>query len=127
MFYKLIFILFVLYSNLFSKIIENIETFEANFTQNIVNNANKKIIYTGKIYIQKPDKILWNYKTPIIKNIYINKEFIIIDEPQLEQAIFTSLKKKINIITLLKNAKEIKPNIYSASSYDRDFQITIKN
>jgi len=47
--------------------------------------------------------MLWQYKTPIIKNVYMNKLKIIIDEPELEQAIFTRLTDEINLIDFLNN------------------------
>ena len=128
MFYKLIFMtLFIICSNLVAQDIEEIKTFEAKFTQIIVNVTNKKIEYKGKIYIKEPSKILWKYESPIIKNVYIIKDFAIIDEPELEQAIFTSLKKEINIVKLLENAKKIKENTYLTSMYDVDYKIVIEN
>ena len=128
MFDKLIFMLmFMFYSTLFASNIEDMKTFEAKFTQTIINSSNKKIEYTGKIFIKEPSKIVWKYESPIIKNVYISKNFAIIDEPELEQAIFTSLKKEINIVKLLKNAKEIKTNVYLTTMYDTDYTITLEN
>jgi len=119
--------MFVICSSLSANNIEDIKTFEANFSQIITNSSNKKIIYSGKIYMQEPSKLVWKYQTPIIKNVYMDKDFAIIDEPELEQAIFTSLKKEINIVTLLKNAKQIKENLYEASMYETKYKIALKN
>ncbi len=128
MVYKLFFIfMFVVCSNLVAKEFDEIKTFEANFTQIIVNNSNKKIEYHGKIYIKDNSKIVWKYKSPIIKNVYIDKNFAIIDEPELEQAIFTSLNKEINIVKLLKDAKKIEENVYETSMYDTSYKITMQN
>ncbi|NQY93652.1 MAG: outer-membrane lipoprotein carrier protein LolA [Campylobacteraceae bacterium] len=128
MFYKCTFMLmFLLSSSLFANNIEDLKTFEAKFTQIIINNANKKIEYSGKIYIKEPSQIVWKYETPIIKNVYISKDFAIIDEPELEQAIFTTLKKEINIVKLLKSAKKIGSNIYVTSANDIDFELLIEN
>ena len=128
MFYKCTFMLmFLLSSSLFANNIEDLKTFEAKFTQIIINNANKKIEYSGKIYIKEPSQIVWKYETPIIKNVYISKDFAIIDEPELEQAIFTTLKKEINIVKLLKSAKKIGSNIYVTSANDIKFELLIEN
>lgn len=128
MFYKLIFMcMFTIYSNLLANDFEKFKTFEAEFMQTIINSADKKIEYTGKIYIKDQNKIVWKYKKPIVKNVYIDKDFAIIDEPELEQAIFTSLKKEINIIKLLENAKKIEPNVYITSLYDTTYKINIED
>jgi len=127
MFYRLMFVtMLFICTNLFANNIEDLKTFEADFTQVIVNNANKEIKYSGKIYIKEPSQIVWKYKTPIIKNVYINKDFAIIDEPELEQAIFTSLKKEIHIVKLLENARKTGENTYATSMYDIDFNLLIK-
>ncbi len=128
MFYKLNFMcLFFICSSLFATNLENMKTFEAEFSQIIINSSSKKIEYTGKIYIKEPSKIVWKYVTPIVKNVYIDKSFAIVDEPELEQAIFTSLKNEINIVKLLKNAKKIDEKNYTTTMYNTEYKITIEN
>ena len=58
--------------------------------------------------------MLWKYKSPIPKEIYINKDSMIIYEPKLEQAIYSTLKENLDILTLIKKAKFIKENHYIA-------------
>ncbi len=84
-----------------------IQTYKANFTQTVTNPSNKIIEYTGKIYIKQPKKMLWQYKDPIIKDVYMNNTIVIINEPELEQAIFTNLTDEINLIELLNNPDKI--------------------
>ncbi len=81
----------------------SIKTYQADFTQLIKNPSNKIIKYEGKIYIKQPTKMLWQYRTPIQKDVYMNKLRVIIDEPELEQAIFTKLTDEINLIDFLNN------------------------
>jgi outer membrane lipoprotein carrier protein len=104
-----------------------IEPFKADFIQTVTNTSNKSVKYKGNIYINGDDDILWRYKTPTIKNIYINKDKLVIEEPELEQAIFTSLKDKLNLTLLLLNAKLIKDNRYSATVYGVDYLIVLNN
>ena len=125
MFYRYILIILISY-NLFSNNITNIKSFEANFQQIIINNSNNNIVYKGKIYIKYPNFILWKYNKPIIKNIYINKNILFIDEPILEQVIITNINEDIDIIKLLKKSKKISPNIYKSSLGNIHFQIFIK-
>ena len=114
-------------ANLFANEFEEIHSFEANFEQSIINSSNKEIKYNRKVFIKDSSKILWKYKTPIIKNVYIIKDFAIVDEPELEQAIFTSLNKEINILKLMKNAKEINPNVFVTTMYDVEYTINVKD
>lgn len=128
MFYKLMFfLLFVLLSNLQAFNLNTLSSLEASFKQIITNSVGKKIEYKGKLFISNPSKILWQYKTPVVKNVYVINNFAIVDEPELEQAIFTSLDENINILKMLKTAKKINKNLYVASINEVDYSIYIKN
>ncbi len=112
---------------LFYANIINFDTYQANFTQTVRNNSGKLIKYTGKIFIDNHSNILWRYKTPIIKNIYINKKLVIIDEPELEQAILSPLKNELNFFDLLNNSKKISKNIYNNKINGVLYKLVIKN
>jgi len=103
---KIINIVFLLVISLFANK-QHINTLEANFIQKVTNPSNKTITYKGKIYIRQPNQMLWIYKTPIIKNVYMVGQQIIMVEPELEQAIFTSLTKEINLIELINNPSKV--------------------
>jgi outer membrane lipoprotein carrier protein len=103
---KIINIIFLLVISLFANE-QHINTLEANFIQKVTNSSNKTITYKGKIYIRQPNQMLWIYTTPIIKNVYMIGQQIIMVEPELEQAIFTSLSKEINLIELINNPSKV--------------------
>ena len=126
MFYKLIIAstLFCI-SSIASNDIRNLDSFKANFAQTITSNSENKIEYKGEVFIKKSGKILWKYKTPVEKNVYINDNFAVVDEPELEQAIFTELESEINIIKLLNSSKKIDNNSYKANIEDVDYIIKI--
>lgn len=129
MFYRLMIIslLFPLLS-FASTDIRDLDSFKATFFQVITSNSTNKIEYTGEVFIKKSGKILWKYKTPIVKNVYINNDFAIVDEPELEQAIFTKLESEINIIKLLNTSKKVNDNSYITNIEDVDYLIkTSKN
>ena len=107
--------------------IRNLETFKANFTQVITSSTNNIIEYKGEVFIKKSGKILWKYKTPVVKNVYIINDSAIVDEPELEQAIYTELDSEINIIKLLNNAKKSSDNNYSTNIDDVDYAIKTMN
>ncbi len=121
--FSFIFILF--YAN--ASDLKDIKSFQSSFTQSIVNNSGKEILYNGTIYIKEPAKVLWNYNDPIIKNVYILENKVTIIEPDLEQAIVSTLKEEINILDLLKNAVKISSYKYEASIYDKTYLLTIRN
>ena len=124
MFYKKIFVFIVFFMTLNAVAdIKNLESFKANFTQSIKSINNKIIEYKGEVFIKNTGKILWKYKTPIEKNVYILNDFAIIDEPELEQAIYTQLQSEINIIKLLNTSKKINENSYITNIDDTDYLI----
>ena len=90
-------IFFLLLNNLFA----NIKTYQANFTQSVTNPSGKTIIYYGFVDLKQPNKMLWSYTQPIKKYVYMNNQNIIIDEPELEQAIYTKLENEINLLEFL--------------------------
>ena len=124
MFYKLIISSMLLLSVCFaSNDIKNLDTFKASFTQKIVSTSDNIIEYKGDVFIKKSGKILWKYKTPVVKNVYINNDFAIVDEPELEQAIYTKLESEIDIIKLLNNSKKVNENSYTTNIDDVDYLI----
>ncbi len=127
MFYRFIFILGLFFSFSNANIFTEIKSFKAQFTQTITNSSKSNIEYKGEIFIKNNGKVLWKYKTPVVKNVYINQNFAIVDEPELEQAIFTSLESEINIIKLLNSAKKIDENNYKAKVYNIEYNILVKN
>ena len=124
MFYKL-----VIFTTLFclgsfaSNDIKNLDTFKANFTQTIISSSDNKIEYKGEVFIKKTGKILWKYKTPVVKNVYISDTFAEADEPELEQAIDTELESEINSIKLINSKKKIDNNNYKTNIDDTDYEI----
>lgn len=113
MFYKIVasLIFLVVFSSA-STNIKNLDSFEAKFIQTITSNSKNVIEYKGEVYIKKSGKILWKYQTPIVKNVYIDGNYAVVDEPELEQAILTQLDGEIDIIKLLNNSKKIDNNTY---------------
>lgn len=128
MFYKLLAgFAFLSISCIASNDIRNLDSFKASFTQVITSTSQNKIEYKGEVFIKKSGKILWKYKTPVVKNVYINGDFAIVDEPELEQAIYTQLESEINIIELLNNSKKVDNGNYATSIDDVDYLIKTSN
>ena len=105
--------------------IQNINSFEADFKQTIIDDQNKTILYEGHIVATKPQYALWNYTKPIQKSVYILEKKAIIIEPELEQAIIKKIGKNFDFFKLIKNAKKIKENKYLARYNNTTFIITI--
>ncbi len=128
MVYKLLVLVMLFISNVFaSSQLENLKSFEADFSQLVTNEANKTIEYKGKVFIKNSGKVLWKYETPIIKNVYVLDNIAIVDEPELEQAIYTTLENSIDIVKLLKDAKKIKENKFEAELYSTKYIIFLEN
>ena len=108
---RILIIASILYINIFANIFD-IKSYEAQFKQTVTNNSNKELLYKGNIYFRNDGNILWQYVEPIVKNVYINKNEIIIDEPELEQAIISKINNEMNLISILKESKKIDNNTY---------------
>jgi outer membrane lipoprotein carrier protein len=114
---KLLIIALFCFTFLQASLLEN-KSYEATFKQTITNNSSKEILYVGKLYYTNNGNILWAYKEPIVKNVYINKNKVIIDEPELEQAIVSQIDDKLNLVKILNESKQIDK---------KTFQNTINN
>lgn len=114
--------LFFLSSLLWAKI-DHFKTIQSDFLQKVTNDQNKTIVYEGTFYATQDKKALWVYKKPVAKKIYFNNNRVVIIEPELEQAILTTLENTPNIAQLLREAKEIKPNHYTAHYLETTYTI----
>jgi outer membrane lipoprotein carrier protein len=107
---KIIFML-LMSSILIATNLTNIQTIQTSFIQKIKNNTNNVLTYQGTMFAQKQNNLaLWIYEKPKYKEIYYKNGEIVIIEPDLEQVTFAKLEKAPNIITILKNAKQISKN-----------------
>jgi outer membrane lipoprotein carrier protein len=121
---KVLSILVLFISVCFANIIE-FKSYQAKFTQSITNASGNTISYNGNIKIKGEDKILWQYQTPTIKNVYIANNTIAIVEPELEQVILSTLNEKLNIIKIINNSKKISLNLFENKMDGITYQIRI--
>lgn len=119
--------MFFLSFSAFANDLQNINSFQASFEQIIINSSNKEIVYKGDVFIKKEGKVLWQYKEPVLKNVFVIKNVAIIDEPELEQVIYTQLQNDINMISLIKNAKKHRENLYVTRVNNIDYELRIEN
>ncbi len=111
-----------LQANIFS-----FKTLSSSFIQTITNDENSTITYTGNFYATSKQMAIWIYKTPIAKKVYFIKNKVVIIEPELEQAIITTLKQSPNFATIIKRAKKISKNKYTTKYEDTNYYIYTKN
>ena len=102
----------------------DIKTYQGTFKQTVTNNSNKEILYTGELYFNSTGHILWKYFNPN-KNVYINKNKVIIDEPELEQAIISTIDIDLNLIKILKQSKKIDDKTYTNTINDITYTIKV--
>lgn len=124
MVYKNILIVLIFISNIFASTnLEDLKSLKASFIQTITSPSNKTIEYKGELFIKNNGKVLWKYKSPIIKNVYVINDVVIVDEPELEQVIYTTLEKNIDMLKLLKEARKVDENKYLATLYEVEYFI----
>ncbi|MDR1975669.1 MAG: LolA-like outer membrane lipoprotein chaperone [Campylobacteraceae bacterium] len=108
------------------------KSISSDFTQTIKSSENDTIKYSGSFQATSEGDnnfALWHYKTPIIKKIYFANNDVIILEPDLEQAVITTVDEIPDISHVLNEAlkankltnKEITVNIANVD-YKISFQ-----
>lgn len=102
----------------------NITSFEADFKQNITDENNKTITYTGSLKALKPNYALWHYKTPIEKSVYIDTKTLTVVEPELEQVLIKHIDEKLDFFTILQKAQKREENLYTTEY--KNMEIVIK-
>ncbi|WP_304543813.1 LolA-like outer membrane lipoprotein chaperone [Sulfurimonas microaerophilic] len=106
--------------------ITDLTSFQADFEQSITDEKNKKIVYKGDIKASNPHYALWQYNNPIEKTVYVLKNRVIMIEPDLEQAIIKTIDSNFDFFALMKNAKEIKKDTYTATFNNIKYTIYTK-
>lgn len=122
---KHLFILLLSFSLGFASL-DKIDSFEAEFIQSVTDDKNKILTYEGHISASKPQNALWSYKEPIQKDVFINSHQITIVEPEIEQVIIRNIDSTLDFFNMIKNAKELKKDVYEASFENKIFTITTK-
>jgi len=107
--------------------LEDIVSFEADFTQSITDEKNKTINYNGHIVASKPQNARWSYIKPVKKEVYINDFEVTIVEPEIEQVIIRRIESNFDFFKMIHNAKKIEANRYVANYRDVKFTIIMKN
>jgi len=101
----------------------NINSFEADFTQDITDDKGKTLTYSGHITALKPQSVRWSYIKPVTKEVYIDKFEVTIVEPEIEQVIIKKLESSFDFFKMIANAKKIKENSYLAHYKESKFTI----
>ena len=128
MVYKILLLSLLSVLSMFASIdLAKLKSFNAKFVQKVTNESDKTIEYKGEVFIKNNGKVLWKYNAPIIKNVYVINNIVIVDEPELEQAIYATLEDNIDMIRLLKEAKQIEENRYETKLYNTLYTIIIKD
>ena len=103
----------------------NYKSFSSDFTQR-VRSLNSTITYRGNFIITQKEAF-WNYATPAKKQIFINGTQVVILEPELAQATYTSLSDTPNLSQIFKTAKKISATKYEAKYQKTTYTIGITN
>ena len=106
---------------------KDINSYQARFTQTIIDQDNVKIVYTGTFKALKPLHAVWHYKTPVEKTVYINNQQIVIVEPELEQAIYKYSPNSFTLFNILDNATKIDAKTYEKVINERKYRLKVNN
>jgi len=106
---------------------KDISSFHSAFTQTIIDEHKKKLVYTGELWASKPQNALWRYQKPIQKSVYINGSKLTLIEPLIEQATIRTLNGDIDFLEIIKKAKPIDVSRYSATVNNQTYFIDFTN
>jgi len=105
----------------------NFKNFKADFTQKVVDENSKELLYEGKLLAKYPNQSLWKYVTPVEKEIYLNDRVVTMVEPDLEQVIIQKMQNEINLLKLLKDVKKISKERYETEFGGVKYTIIVAN
>jgi len=123
---KQIFYLLII-SSLLSSSVLNMDSFEADFNQIIIDEKGKKLSYSGYVVALKPQYALWSYKKPVIKNVYMTPNSVTVVEPDIEQAVIRKISSDLDFFKMIQKAKKITNNKYIATLNASQYTILLDN
>lgn len=91
------------------------KSFSANFTQKVTSQKKKVIKYSGTIALNSDGGLKWSYKKPSKKEVCSDGKLLIVVDHALEQISHYKVKNTLDLVSILKNAKHHKENIYVAT------------
>jgi len=103
----------------------DVNTYQSKFKQTVTNNSKQEILYKGELYLKSNGNVLWKYKDPFIKNIYISNSRVVIDEPELEQAIISDINDDLNLLSILKESIKVDDVTYENTLNNIKYTIKI--
>ncbi|MDR1554736.1 MAG: LolA-like outer membrane lipoprotein chaperone [Campylobacteraceae bacterium] len=105
---KILSIFIVFFGFLYAQ--DSIKSISSNFTQLITSSEGDVLKYEGNLQALNDGSdnfALWVYKTPIEKKIYFTNNRVVMIEPDLEQAIVTSVEEIPDMSSILNQALSI--------------------
>ncbi len=107
--------------------LENLHSFEADFTQTITNDKNTTITYKGHMQASKPQFAIWHYIFPVEKSIYISNAEAVIIEPELEQAYVQKIDLDFDFFHIIKEAKKIEKDTFITEFQNTKYTLKVIN
>lgn len=107
--------------------LQELTSFEADFSQSITDEKEKILTYHGRITALKPQNARWSYIKPIKKDVFINDFKVTIVEPEIEQVIIKRIESNFDFFKIISSAKKIDQNTYVAFYRETKFTIVKKN
>ncbi|MGX2982049.1 LolA-like outer membrane lipoprotein chaperone [Helicobacter sp. 23-1045] len=114
----------LLLNALFSQNLAEITSIRANFTQKIRGDS-AEAQYSGTIIATADSKAHWRYKSPMKKEIFVDKKRVMIYEPEFEQVIISD-KVDLDFVSVL-NSVQKKGDFWQSVVNNQTFHIALKD
>jgi len=100
------------------------ESFSADFRQ-IIDSGDSQIVYSGRIEAKRPNRVVWHYKEPVEKSLYIDGDRVYVIDHDLEQVIIKMLNSEVLFFSILENSKKIDEKRYSTSIGEQNYLLIV--
>jgi len=101
------------------------ERFQADFVQKVTNPKNKVITYEGSMQFSDKTKLKWIYTSPTKKEVCTDGKILTVVDHDLEQVSSYLINKGLDLLSILRQAKKYKNNIYLANYQNRRYTIQV--
>jgi outer membrane lipoprotein carrier protein len=121
---RLFLIVLLLSTYLFSEI-KLADNFSSNFIQIVTNSKNKKISYSGKVWLSQAKYLKWQYSEPTKKEVCSDGKTLLVVDHDLEQVSAYRMNHSLDIAKILRSATHHKDAIYVAIYEEKRYTIAL--
>jgi outer membrane lipoprotein carrier protein len=99
--------------------------FKASFQQTVTNPNKHAIHYAGEVLFSQKNHLKWSYTEPTKKEVCTDGKEVLVVDHDLEQVSAYRIGKGFDMATILRSAKEYRPQIFLAKYQGRTYTVKL--